>query len=141
MGHRGREPSHRDQLAAWLRTRGANVCVIVDHRQVPIRMDLTAPDKVGIDRLLNALAAIARVPPNTTAIVIDAGSAVTVDLVDATGTFGGGSIFPGLRLMAQALHSFTAQLPLVEEFDEHGLPGRTPARPFVRRIPCGLRGY
>jgi type III pantothenate kinase len=136
----GVQTAHRDQLAAWLRARGATARVIADYRELPILMDLTAPDKVGIDRLLNALAAIARVPPNTPAIVIDAGSAVTVDLVDATRTFRGGSIFPGLRLMARALHSFTAQLPLVEEFDEHGLPGRdtwAAIRAGVYHAVCG----
>jgi type III pantothenate kinase len=120
-------PSRRDRLVAWLRESGASVRVIEDYRELRLRVDVAEPDKVGIDRLLNAVAAAARVPPRTPAIIIDAGSAVTVDLVDATGTFRGGSIFPGLRLMARALHQFTAQLPLVEDFDEHKLPARDTA--------------
>jgi type III pantothenate kinase len=120
----GVHPTRRDRLAAWLRETGASVRVISDCRELPIRVDVTEPEKVGIDRLLNAVAAAARVPSGTAVIVIDAGSAVTVDLVDAGGTFRGGSIFPGLRLMARALHQFTAQLPLVENFDPHDLPGR-----------------
>jgi type III pantothenate kinase len=120
----GVHPTRRDRLAAWLRETGASVRVISDYRELPIRLDVDEPERVGIDRLLNAVAAAARIATGTAAIVIDAGSAVTVDLVDAGGTFRGGSIFPGLRLMARALHQFTAQLPLVEDFDPHDLPGR-----------------
>jgi type III pantothenate kinase len=117
-------PTRRDQLAEWLKAGGATVRIISDYRELPIRLDVASPEKVGIDRLLNAVAAAARVPPNTPAVIIDAGSAVTVDLVDAAGTFRGGAIFPGLRLMARALHQFTAQLPLVQDFELHDLTGR-----------------
>src|SRR5439155_10625545 len=53
------------------------------------------------------------------------GSAVTVDLIDATGTFRGGVIFPGLRLMAHALHEHTALLPLVAVDRLQEPPGTT----------------
>jgi type III pantothenate kinase len=46
-------------------------------------------------------------------VVVDAGSAITVDWVDAAGAFCGGAILPGLRLMALALHEHTAFLPLI----------------------------
>src|SRR5262249_29792757 len=69
--------------------------------------------KVGMDRILNAVAAKNRVQRDRSIIIIDAGSAVTVDWVDDTGTFRGGAIFPGLALMAKALHDYTALLPQV----------------------------
>jgi type III pantothenate kinase len=136
----GVHPARRDRLGDWLRAGGASVRVITDYRELPLRVDVAAADRVGIDRLLNAVGAIARVPPQTRVIVIDAGSAVTVDLVDESGTFRGGSIFPGLRLMGRALRDFTAQLPLVEEFDPHELPGRDTAsaiRAGVYHAVCG----
>ncbi len=136
----GVHPGRRDRLAGWLRESGASVRVISDYRALPLAVDVAEPEKVGIDRLLNAVAAIARVPARTPAVIIDAGSAVTVDLVDAEGTFRGGSIFPGLLLMARALHQFTAQLPLVEDFDGHDLPGRKTAaaiRAGVYHAVCG----
>jgi type III pantothenate kinase len=49
-----------------------------------------------------------------TILIVDAGTAVTVDQVDVTGAFLGGVIFPGCRLMATALYEYTAALPLVE---------------------------
>src|SRR5262249_57902512 len=72
----------------------------------------------------NAVAAKERVQRDVPVIIVDAGSAVTVDLVDATHAFRGGAIFPGLRLMAQALHDYTALLPLIESKESNPiLPG------------------
>lgn len=109
----GVHPPHRDTLANWLRKRGSTVRVIDSARDLPLTVSLPEPDKVGIDRLLNAVAANDRVQRAIPKIIIDAGSAVTVDWVDAEGAFCGGAIFPGPRLMAQALHEHTALLPVV----------------------------
>jgi type III pantothenate kinase len=79
---------------------------------ISIRTDVDEPDRVGTDRLLAALAAYHRA--GRACIVIDVGTAVTVDAVDDDGTFLGGAIFPGPGLMARSLADGTAQLPLVE---------------------------
>jgi type III pantothenate kinase len=120
----GVHPERRDRLVGWLRDQAAAARVVDDYRRLPLRVDVEAPERVGIDRLLNAVGATARTPAGTPAIVIDAGSAVTVDVVDEAGVFRGGSIFPGLRLMAQALHQHTALLPLVDAPAPPTLPGR-----------------
>ena len=59
------------------------------------------PEAVGVDRLLAAGAAFRRVGGSV--IVVDAGTALTVDLVSAAGCFAGGTISPGLKAMANAL--------------------------------------
>lgn len=124
----GVRPQGRDELVKWLRRRGDQVRVIESAAQLPLRVQLEHPDRVGIDRLLDAVAANALRRQDKPAAVIDAGSAVTVDWVDAQGAFNGGSIFPGLRLMAQSLHDYTALLPLIQVNDVAPLPGRsTPA--------------
>ena len=110
----GVHPRRRDALAAWLRGRGDTVLLLEAGHQLPLKVLVEHPDRVGIDRLLNAVAANTRRRPGVAAVVVDAGSAVTVDWVDPAGAFTGGAIFPGLRLMAQALHDHTALLPLVE---------------------------
>lgn len=124
----GVRPHGRDELVKWLRRRGDHVVVLEYAAQLPLTVRLEHPDKVGIDRLLDAVAANAERRPHTPAVVIDAGSAVTVDLVDERGDFRGGAIFPGLRLMAKALHDYTALLPLIQVNEAAPLPGRsTPA--------------
>lgn len=82
--------------------------------QIPIETALPAPVTVGLDRLLNALAATARCTPHQPAVIVDTGTATTVDVVTADGCFRGGAILPGLGLSAQALHDGTDALPLVE---------------------------
>lgn len=82
------------------------------HQAVPLRADVDAPDRVGIDRLVSAYAASIRFPPPV--IVVDAGSAVTVDLVKSDpwgrAVFAGGAIFPGIRLQHAALATGTEGL-------------------------------
>jgi type III pantothenate kinase len=48
------------------------------------------------------------------AVIVDVGTAITVDLVSADGAFLGGAILPGLQMSARALHEFTDLLPLVD---------------------------
>lgn len=78
----------------------------------PIRHALDDDSTLGQDRLLNAIAAYEMA--RQACIVIDCGTAITVDFVDGEGTFQGGAILPGVRMMLRALHEHTASLPLLE---------------------------
>lgn len=79
---------------------------------VPIRNAYATPHTLGPDRLAGAVAA-AGLRPGRDTLVVDAGTALKLDLVTADGTYHGGSIAPGLRLRLQALHTFTGRLPLL----------------------------
>jgi type III pantothenate kinase len=103
-----------DKFLKWVRQRGDEVTVVHDRKKLPIGIEVPEPDRVGIDRLLNVVAAKSHVQREISIFIIDAGSAVTVDWVDRTGAFRGGAIFPGLRTMAQSLHDYTEALPLVK---------------------------
>jgi type III pantothenate kinase len=120
----GVHPQTRDRLIDWLRQRGDAVDLIDAADQLPLHVPLADPDGVGIDRLLNAVAANRRRVPGGPAVIVAAGTAVVVDWVDAAGAFRGGAILPGLRLMARALHEHTALLPLIDiPREEPPLPG------------------
>jgi type III pantothenate kinase len=110
----GVHPARRDALVEWVRPRAAHIQVLDSYRRLPLFVHVDQPEVVGIDRLLDAVAANTRRPAGSSAIIVDAGSAITVDLVDETGAFRGGAILPGLRLMARALHDHTAKLPVVD---------------------------
>jgi type III pantothenate kinase len=79
---------------------------------IQIPNTLTDDSTVGQDRLLNALGAFSRA--EQACIIVDAGTAITVDFVDGQGTFHGGAIAPGLNMMLQSLHEHTAALPSVK---------------------------
>jgi type III pantothenate kinase len=90
------------------------------YRDVPIKIRVDEPARVGIDRLLAAAAANWIRQRDRPAIVVDLGTAITVDLVDADGAFAGGAILPGIATSARALAEQTDALPqvLLEFLDE-----------------------
>ena len=75
-------------------------------------MRVDRPGEVGADRLVNALAA-ARLY-GTPAVVVDFGTATTLDCVASDGAYVGGAIAPGLELGLEALAARTAKLPRIE---------------------------
>jgi len=94
-------------------TRAFGVPVLIAGKDLPFEMEIECeePSKVGADRLLNAMAAHARTGVET--IAIDVGTAVTVDVVSARGSFCGGAIAPGPETMLRALTGRTELLPAV----------------------------
>jgi type III pantothenate kinase len=106
------------RLVDWLRTRRPEDRVaLLAAGDLPLSVELPRPDMVGVDRLLDAVAANRLREPGRPAVVIDVGSAITVDLVSAEGAFLGGAILPGIAMSARAMHEFTDLLPLVEMSD------------------------
>jgi type III pantothenate kinase len=92
-------------LTDWLAAqRPADAIQLLSHHDLPIATRVDFPDRVGLDRLAAAVAANKLRRANTPAIVIDAGSAITVDLVAGDGAFEGGVILPGFRMAAEALY-------------------------------------
>jgi type III pantothenate kinase len=131
----GVQPRWQEQFTRWAEARGDRVQLIT-HEHITIPMEVDEPKVVGIDRLLNALAANRLKPKTVQAIVIGVGTAVTVDLVKENGSFAGGAIFPGPRLMAESLYHFTAKLPLVNTDKlEYSVP---PGTNTTRAIQTGI---
>jgi len=83
----------------------------VTRRQIPIKVAVNSPDKVGVDRLLAAFAATEQYG-DSPMLVIDAGSAITVDIVQNR-TFCGGAILPGLDTLSKTYPIISDKLPTV----------------------------
>ncbi len=105
---------------------------------VPIPTLAREPAAIGTDRLLSALGA--RETVGAPCIVIGAGTAITVDLVDSEGRFAGGAIGPGYGLSARALHKGTACLPLVEPRVPERAVGLETAQAIRSGIHCFCKG-
>ena len=80
---------------------------------IPIENGYATPQTLGLDRLAAAVAANA-LYPNSNVLIVDFGTAITVDFVSAEGRFVGGNISPGAATRFRALHHFTKRLPLCE---------------------------
>ena len=100
-------------LAEWVRThRPQDDFRVLADTDLPLEVRVDFPERVGVDRLAAAVAAGAIRQPGRPAIVVDAGSAVTVDLVGSDGAFEGGVIVAGFRMQAEALFGTADLLPL-----------------------------
>lgn len=85
----------------------------VSHKSAfPFVNTYATPTTLGIDRMVLAAGATLSFPGQNR-LVIDAGTCVTYDCVDADDRYLGGAISPGLRLRYEALHNYTAKLPLL----------------------------
>jgi type III pantothenate kinase len=86
---------------------------LLDYTHLPLKLGIDHPQTAGLDRLAAVVAVNGLREPGRPAIVVDFGTAITVDAVAADGTFLGGAILPGVELAAQALETGTSQLPPV----------------------------
>jgi type III pantothenate kinase len=88
--------------------------LILDHLlPVPITNRYQTPHTLGKDRLASVCGATFLYPEHP-CLVIDIGTCITYDYIDAQKNYWGGSISPGLRMRFKAMHTFTARLPLLE---------------------------
>ena len=104
---------------------------------LPLQIDLPQPEKVGIDRLAAAAAANRLRSPGRPAVVVDCGTAVTVDLLSENGVYLGGAILPGAPLMAKALADGTSKLPQIAAL-ERGMPPAMPGTATAEAIAVGI---
>jgi type III pantothenate kinase len=91
---------------------------------LPIKNNYSTKESLGYDRIADAVGAFS-IFPGINVLVIDAGTAITIDLLTAKGEFSGGNISPGLDLRLRALHDYTKNLPKVEKKSEFPLLGKT----------------
>ncbi|MCL1942126.1 MAG: type III pantothenate kinase [Candidatus Azobacteroides sp.] len=83
-----------------------------DKTPLPVKVAYKTPETLGKDRLAGVVGAC-YLHPGKDILVVDAGTAVTFDFIDAQGVYHGGNIAPGLQMRFKALHEFTSKLPQV----------------------------
>ncbi|HBP81460.1 MAG TPA: hypothetical protein DD662_03030 [Planctomycetaceae bacterium] len=109
----------------------------------PLGVKTDQPDRVGIDRLAAATAASHLVTSKNGCIVIDCGTAASVDMVASEGQFLGGAILPGPALLARSLADGTSLLPEVSSLGHAPpppMPGRSTNNAITAGIGFGIRG-
>ena len=89
---------------------------------LPVKIKYSTPSTLGVDRIAGVCGA-QHMFPKTNVLVIDAGTCITYDFLDRDGNFLGGGISPGLMMRFNAVHNFTARLPLVPLIEEAPLIG------------------
>jgi len=111
---------------------------------LPIKIDYKTPQSLGKDRIAGAVGAWEQ-HPNTPLLIIDIGTAITIDYVSSNGTFQGGIISPGPEMRFKALHQFTGKLPLLEPIENVELIGNTTSTSIQSGVQNGIlyeiKGY
>lgn len=90
-----------------------NVVVLSYLTPMPVTIDYSTPATLGRDRIASAVGAYATYPKENV-LVVDLGTAATYDVVTSDAHFIGGNIAPGVNMRLEALHNFTARLPIVD---------------------------
>jgi len=103
-----------------------------------VGIDYPRPETIGADRLANAVAARHRF--GAPVVVVDFGTAVTFDVVDARGNYVGGIIAPGLAAMTDYLHEKTALLPRIKIREISGAVGKSTEAAMLVGAVHGYRG-
>ncbi len=110
------------EQAAAQAANGRKIAWVGSDLDLPIAVKTESPEKTGVDRVLNIAAAFAQM--GKACVVVDAGTAITVDCCNDAGEFLGGAIACGVGMSLAALRAGTAQLPSV--------PFAVPTEPFAR---------
>lgn len=104
---------------------GAKNKFILSHTLgLPVKILYGTPQTLGVDRIAGSCGALELFPGKNT-LVIDAGTCITYDFTDNNRHYYGGSISPGLKMRFQAVHTFTARLPLVNPAENPELIGNS----------------
>ena len=123
-------------VAMLLRDRGFEVLEMTPLTPVPIGNAYMSPNTLGVDRLAAAVAAV-EVMGCQDCLVVDFGTAITIDLVEG-GIYRGGNISPGVRTRFRALHDYTGRLPECSPTDEEREYGSTTSQAIEQGVMQGI---
>lgn len=132
-------PRATPKVLSVCRALGKIHCLALTHRTIRgVGIDYPKPETIGPDRLANALAV--KFHFGAPAIVVDFGTAVTFDVVDARGNYVGGIIAPGLAAMTDYLHEKTALLPKIKIREVNAVIGKNTEQAMLIGAVHGYRG-
>jgi type III pantothenate kinase len=124
-----------EAVSRWSKAR--NKFVLSHTLPLPVKILYATPQTLGVDRLAASCGAVQLFPGKNT-LVIDAGTCITYDFTDSSKQYYGGSISPGLKMRFQAVHTFTARLPLVNPAENPELIGNSTETSIQSGIVNGI---
>ena len=129
--------SRQDELIGELKREYQNILFLNADTSLPIEIDYQTESTLGVDRIAAAVGAVSQF--DAPLAVIDAGSCITCDLIDESRTFLGGTISPGLQMRLQAMHNFTANLPLLKLREPDQFVGKSTEEGMISGAVNGAR--
>jgi len=111
------------EILSWSSSIGKRIS-LSSSLPLPIRVAYMTPDTLGMDRLA-AVCGAHDLFPEKDCLIIDSGTCINYEFLDAQGIYHGGAISPGISMRFEAMHTFTARLPLVTANENIGIVGNT----------------
>lgn len=111
---------------------------VLDHRlPLPVINHYHTPETLGVDRIAGVCGGV-QLFPGCDTLIIDAGTCITYDLIDAERNYRGGAISPGYKMRFRAVHEFTARLPLVDAAEAPEFVGDSTAASIQSGVYYGM---
>jgi type III pantothenate kinase len=126
-----------DTLVKFICDQNIPLLVLTAETPVPFKNNYLTKGTLGHDRIA-AIAGTCKLFPETDALVIDAGTAITFDLKDQYEEYMGGNISPGLEMRFKALHHFTAKLPLLSSEASNSCIGKNTKEAITNGVQNGI---
>ena len=101
-----------ERVSAQLKSLPVSLLWLNEKTLLPVENLYETPETLGYDRMAAVVGAYEQFPGKDI-LVIDAGTCITYEFIDAAGRYHGGNISPGVQMRFRALHEFTGRLPLV----------------------------
>jgi len=112
-----------NEILSWSSSNGKKI-VLKSSLSLPVRIEYNTPSTLGVDRIAGVCGA-QELFPEKNCLVIDAGTCINYEMLDAKGVYLGGAISPGIAMRFEAMHTFTARLPLVKPNENIDLIGNS----------------
>ncbi|MCB0489579.1 MAG: type III pantothenate kinase [Cyclobacteriaceae bacterium] len=103
----------------------------------PIAIHYKTPHTLGVDRIAAACGALDMFPQKD-CLVIDMGSCINYEFIDANANYFGGAISPGVSMRFKAMHTFTARLPLIQPKKDPALTGQSTEDSMLSGVMNGI---
>lgn len=133
-----------DTMKKQLEATGIDIMLLTCQTPLPIKILYHTPQTLGSDRIA-AVVGAQSLQPERDLLIVDAGTCLTYEFLDAQGNYHGGNISPGKQMRFKALHSYTAKLPLTEsegDTPELGYDTETAIRAgVIKGIEFEISGY
>ena len=124
-------------ITVLLKQRAVKTKILDNNTPLPFINTYKTPLTLGMDRIAAIAGAIALYPKKNL-LIIDAGTAITFDVIDEKNQYQGGTISPGLEMRFKALNHFTAKLPLLTKTDKSRLIGESTAEAIENGVQNGM---
>lgn len=125
-------PRISEQFKSVINNQNINISFINHKTNLNLELDYKTPNRLGMDRICAAEGAFylnksvsEKLKKNDYIVVIDFGTATTVNVISGPGIFLGGMIAPGIETMLNSLTSNTAQLPMTPLSEYSGIIGKS----------------